>query len=60
MSARKAAVLRAPTTADTLETLLRQYGGRIQLSGSDDALYERHLLFDDVVDPAAANPCPVP
>ena len=31
--------------------LLRQYGcGPVELSGSDDALYERHLVFDNVVD----------
>jgi starch phosphorylase len=36
--------------------LLDQYGcGPIQFSGHNDALYERHLLFDDVVDPAAAG-----
>ena len=35
--------------------LLTQYGcGPIQFSGSHDALYERHLLFDDVIDPLAA------
>src|SRR5438874_12649719 len=37
--------------------LLRQYGcGPIQFSGTDDGLYERHLLFDDVVTPASAGP----
>ena len=37
--------------------LLEQYGcGPIQFSGTDDAFYERHLLFDDVVDPLAAGP----
>src|ERR1700737_3361276 len=36
--------------------LLEQYGGGpIHFSGSNDALYERHLLFDDVVAPAAAG-----
>jgi glycogen phosphorylase len=36
--------------------LLEQYGcGPIRFSGHDDALYERHLLFDDVVDPLAAG-----
>src|SRR5438128_6932610 len=36
--------------------LLRQYGcGPIQFSGTDDGLYERHLLFDDVVTPASAG-----
>jgi glycogen phosphorylase len=37
--------------------LLEQYGcGPIRFSGTQDALYERHLLFDDVVAPAAAGP----
>jgi len=36
--------------------LLTQYGcGPIRFSGQDDALYERHLLFDDVVDVSAAG-----
>ena len=38
-------------------TLLEQYGcGPIRFSGTDDGLYERHLLFDDVVDPPEAGP----
>jgi glycogen phosphorylase len=37
--------------------LLEQYGcGPIQFTGTPDALYERHLLFDSVVDPAAVGP----
>ena len=45
-----------PTTAPTAADLLEQYGcGPIQFSGSRDALYERHLLFDDVIDPLAAG-----
>src|SRR5437870_11275124 len=55
MSARNAAVLRAVTPPDTLEALRQQYGGRIELTGDADALYERHLLFDNVIDPAAAG-----
>jgi len=36
--------------------ILQQYGGGpIRFSGDGDALYERHLLFDDVIDPAAAT-----
>ncbi len=36
--------------------LLEQYGcGPIRFSGDSDALYERHLLFDDIIDPAAAG-----
>jgi glycogen phosphorylase len=38
------------------EHLLDQYGcGPIRFSGHQDALYERHLLFDDIVDPVAAG-----
>ena len=47
---------RTPSAPDT-EKLLEQYGcGPIQFTGTADALYERHLLFDNVVDPAAAGP----
>jgi glycogen phosphorylase len=47
----------APAGSDGLAKLRRQYGcGPIAFSGTDDALYERHLLFDDVVSPAAAGP----
>src|SRR6516162_2901649 len=36
--------------------LLEQYGcGPIRFSGHQDALYERHLLFDDIIAPAAAG-----
>jgi starch phosphorylase len=36
--------------------LLNQYGcGPIRFSGHQDALYERHLLFDDVIDPVDAG-----
>ena len=31
-------------------------GGLAALTGSENALYERHLLFDDVIDPATATP----
>src|SRR5215472_10533130 len=43
---------------DTLAepNLLEQYGcGPIRFSGTKDALYERHLLFDDIIAPAAAG-----
>ena len=40
----------APAGPDGLEKLRQQYGcGPVEFSGTDDALYERHLLFDDVV-----------
>src|SRR2546421_350750 len=51
MSAKQAVVLRAATPADDFEALRRQYGGRIELTGTADAFYERHLLFDNVTDP---------
>jgi starch phosphorylase len=36
--------------------LLQQYGcGPIQFAGTDNGLYERHLIFDNVVDVAAAD-----
>ena len=39
------------------QELLTRYGcGPIRFSGRDDALYERHLIFDDVVAPEAAGP----
>jgi len=42
--------------ADTAK-LIKQYGcGPIEFSGSNNALYERHLTFDTVVDVAAATP----
>ena len=43
--------------SDLGQVLIKQYGcGPIQFSGTDDALYERHLLFDDIVAPSAAGP----
>jgi starch phosphorylase len=44
--------------ADTITSeLLEQYGcGPIQFTGTDDALYERHLMFDNVVDAATVGP----
>jgi starch phosphorylase len=39
------------------EQLLERYGcGAVQLTGTDAALYDRHLLFDNVIDPAAIGP----
>jgi len=39
-----------------MAALRRQYGcGPVELTGSADALYERHLFFDNVTDPAAAT-----
>ena len=44
------------SSSDTMAELRRQYGcGPVELTGSADALYERHLFFDNVIDPAAAS-----
>ncbi len=47
---------RSKAASDQFAPLRAQYGcGPISFSGTDNALYERHLLFDQVVDPAAAQ-----
>src|SRR6478672_2561399 len=49
--------LAAPADSDGTSKLLKQYGcGPIQFAGTGNALYERHLVFDDVIDPSAAGP----
>ena len=54
-SHRRTAGARTPSAPGT-EQLLEQYGcGPIQFTGTADALYERHLLFDNVVDPGAVG-----
>src|SRR5512132_346297 len=54
-SQRTTAGARTAHAPDT-KKLLEQYGcGPIQFTGSADALYERHLLFDNVVDPPAVD-----
>src|SRR5438876_6568212 len=43
--------------ADRAADILGQYGcGPVQFAGSADGLYERHLVFDSVLDPSAAGP----
>jgi starch phosphorylase len=43
--------------ADGASTLLRQYGcGPVQFTGTQDGLYDRHLIFDNVVSLEAAGP----
>jgi glycogen phosphorylase len=56
MSAKELTAPRVATASDTMAELHRQYGcGPVELTGTASALYERHLLFDNVVDPAAAD-----
>ena len=56
MSPRKPPAARTTPASPTIAALRQQYGcGPVALTGSADALYERHLLFDNVIDPAAAR-----
>ena len=44
-------------TPDVLSTLRHKYGcGPVEITGTDDALYERHLFFDNIIKPGAAGP----
>ncbi len=46
-----------PTGSQNISKLLQQYGcGPVRFAGTDNALYERHLLFDNVIDPDATTP----
>jgi len=48
--------LKRSKRSDAKQDLLQQYGcGPIQFSGTNDALYERHLLFDDIIAPTTAG-----
>jgi starch phosphorylase len=50
-----AAVAVAPVSVD-IATLLKQYGcGPVHFAGTDNASYERHLVFDNVLNPANAG-----
>jgi len=47
---------REKASSDPMAALRRQYGcGPVELAGNAQALYERHLLFDNVADPATAG-----
>jgi len=49
-------VARTTVTPDAIAALRRQYScGPVELAGSADALYDRHLFFDNVIDPADAE-----
>ena len=44
-------VVQIPTKPPSFSALLQQYGcGPVQFSGADNALYERHLIFDNITD----------
>src|SRR5271157_4893050 len=47
----------ASTQSEVIAKLRSQYAnGPIDLAGTENALYERHLVFDNVIDLAAAGP----
>src|SRR3984885_140763 len=46
----------APAPATKTSELLQQYGfGPIPFVGTENALYERHLVFDRAIDPKVAS-----
>src|SRR5262244_3178145 len=50
-------VTRKLTGSDEMSKLIQQYGcGPVQFHGTDNALYERHLFFDNVIELMAAGP----
>jgi glycogen phosphorylase len=56
MSTREMPISPTSTDSDTIAQLLRQYGcGPIEFAGTDNAFYERHLVFDHVLEPTAAD-----
>src|SRR4051794_19809377 len=53
----KPATQGTPPAPDGVANLLRHYGcGPVAFTGAEDALYERRLVFDHVVDPKDAGP----
>ena len=49
-------VVQIPTKTPSFSALLQQYGcGPVQFSGTDNALYERHLIFDNITDIATSS-----
>ena len=51
-----AKVVPMPTGSASVSQLLRQYGcGPIPFVGTENAFYERHLVFDRVIDPTVAS-----
>jgi starch phosphorylase len=51
-----ATVIPIPSASPAIAKLIEQYGcGPVQFSGTDNALYERHLIFDNVIDLTAAD-----
>jgi starch phosphorylase len=56
MTTTKMATPSVAATGDGVAKLLRQYGcGPVEFTGTDNALYERHLLFDHVIKLTSAD-----
>ena len=57
MGTQRATELPMSTESEKIAKLRGQYGcGPIEFAGTANALYERHLVFDDVIDLGAAGP----
>src|SRR5262249_32261012 len=57
MTTKQKSAAPASTAPDGLAILREQYGcGPVAFTRNDNALYERHLTFDNVVNPTAAGP----
>jgi starch phosphorylase len=57
MATKQKATPSTATSPDGLVKLREQYGcGPVDLTGTDNALYERHLFFDNVLKPSAVCP----
>jgi starch phosphorylase len=57
MSKKDKTVSKASAESGGVTNLLAQYGcGPVQFTGTNDALYERHLIFDNVLNVDAAGP----
>ena len=56
LTAGKGMTAKVPMPAGLLAELMERYGcGPVQFSGAHNALYESHLVFDRVIDPAEAD-----
>src|SRR6516225_1114119 len=54
---KKSVAVTAARESDDVSKLRERYGcGPIEFAGTDNALYDRHLVFDNVVELSAASP----
>src|SRR5690348_18412250 len=57
MTTKSANAPRTQLTCEISAELQRQYEvGPVEFCGHENALYERHLVFDKVIDPASTGP----